>query len=109
MIGRKRLKVENRPIIYIFFFQNVEVTYSIPTGSTPNLTFQRQEPYVGAPLGPDGTVLKTSVCDDIEESVKRAAKIEEELANSKVSYKIYYIKNLTETLPMNKENKLKIN
>lgn len=37
-----------------------------------------------AAIGPDGEILKTSVCDEIEESVKKAAQIEQELANTKV-------------------------
>lgn len=38
-----------------------------------------------APIGLDGMPLKTSVCDDIEQSVIRAEEIEKKLANSKVS------------------------
>lgn len=37
-----------------------------------------------APLGPDGTPLRTSVCDEIEESVRKAASIEKQLQNAKV-------------------------
>ena len=36
------------------------------------------------PLGPDGNPLKTSVCNEIEESVKKAAHIEVQLQNAKV-------------------------
>ena len=38
-----------------------------------------------APVGPDGNPLKTSVCDEIDESVNKAAKIENELQNAKVN------------------------
>lgn len=64
----------------------MEASYSAVDPGTPKLhsIFPRIDPCVGAPIGPDGNVLKTSVCFDIEESVRKAAKIEEELANSKV-------------------------
>ena len=39
-----------------------------------------------APIGPDGKVLKTSVCDEIEASVRKAAEIEQQLARSKVTF-----------------------
>lgn len=38
-----------------------------------------------APTWPDGKTMKTSVCDAIEESVRRAAAIENELALAKVN------------------------
>ena len=37
-----------------------------------------------APLGNDGKPLRTSVCDEIDDSIRKAAKIEQELQNSKV-------------------------
>lgn len=37
-----------------------------------------------APLQPDGTPMKTSVCDEIQQSVERTEKIERQLANAKV-------------------------
>ena len=42
-------------------------------------------------IGPDGKPVKTSVCDDIEESVKRAADIEKQLKDSKVFFPPEYI------------------
>lgn len=47
------------------------------------MALPRPNPGVAA-YGPDGAVLKTSVCDEIEESVLKAEKIEMEIANSKV-------------------------
>lgn len=41
-------------------------------------------------IGPDGLPMKTSVCDDIEESVKRAANIEQQLALGKVKPSFSY-------------------
>lgn len=41
------------------------------------------------PLGPDGMPAKTSVCNEIDESVKRAESIEKQMAKSKVHN--YYI------------------
>ena len=38
-------------------------------------------------LGPDGMPVKTSVCDDIDESVRRASNIEQQLASAKVKFK----------------------
>lgn len=37
-----------------------------------------------APIGPDGKPFRTSVCQDIDESVKKAAMIEEQLRDAKV-------------------------
>lgn len=45
------------------------------------MVFQRSPE---APVGPDGMVLKTSVCDEIEDSVRKAADIEKQLQNAKV-------------------------
>lgn len=36
------------------------------------------------PIGPDGMTIKTSVCDEINQSVQRATDIENKLSNSKV-------------------------
>lgn len=49
-------------------------------------------------IGPDGMPMKTSACNDIEESVQRAANIEQQLASAKVNYskefRIYLIGNI---------------
>lgn len=53
-------------------------------------TFDSQESH--APLGPDGNPIKTSVCDEIQESVEKAAKMETQMANMKVAFKsIYFV------------------
>lgn len=53
-----------------------------------NTVFARSS--TDAPIGKDGKVMKTSVCLQIEESVKRAEEIEKQLQNAKVKMtKIY--------------------
>lgn len=71
----------------LFLFQNVKVSHATP--SSLNVL---PRPIVGTPAyGPDGVVLKTSVCDEIEESVRRAEQIEIDLANVKVIMQIFHI------------------
>lgn len=68
---------------YIFYLQHVQVSHATD-GSSPKFVFLRPPPVTDAAYGPDGRVLRTSVCADIEESVQRAAAIEKELSNPKV-------------------------
>ena len=51
---------------------------------TPNMDSFRP-PIANAAYGPDGNILETSVCQEIAESVKKAEKIEKDMANSKVN------------------------
>lgn len=63
--------------------QHVEVNHSLSGEAreqASNAFGRSTEPLIGN----DGTVLKTSVCDEIHESVKKAQQIEQQLQNSKV-------------------------
>ena len=66
------------------------MTLSGDTGSKANTVFARPQ-LEAAAYGPDGVLLKTSVCDEIEESVKKAAEIEKQLANSKVLVSVTFL------------------
>ena len=57
-----------------------------------NVVFSRSPP---APIGPDGIPLKISVCDEILESVRKAADIEKQLQNAKVLKNMFYFLLLT--------------
>ena len=61
----------------------MEVSHAVPDEliSKLNLALGKCSPL----LGPEGNPMKTSVCDQIQESMKRGADIEEQLANSKVN------------------------
>lgn len=68
-------------------FQHVQVSHAMTEDAKlkASLLFAHPSSILPA-LGPDGNPLKTSVCDEIEESVKRAAQIEKQLQHSKVLY-----------------------
>ena len=63
-------------------FQNVEISHAIneELKSKINSALGMVTPL----LGPDGRPMKTSVCDQIKESVERAEEIEKQIANAKV-------------------------
>lgn len=71
---------------FITYLQNVTVCHAVgdPKAKKPLHVFQAGDPL----MGPDGKIIRTSVCQEIEDSVKRASAIEEQLAKSKVIYHI---------------------
>lgn len=67
-------------------FQNVKVTHALNSLNDESRA-RAKSLFSGQPVPPvgnDGRPLKTSVCDEIQQSVDRAEKIEKHIANSKV-------------------------
>ena len=72
----------NFPTVF-FHFKNVAVSHATGLSQKrPMDVFRNGDPL----MGPDGKIVRTSVCDEIDESVKRAAAIEQQLAQSKVFF-----------------------
>lgn len=70
--------------------QNVRVLHAAPGPGPkrkPSDVFKNGDPL----MGNDGKIVRTSVCDEIDESVKRAAAIEEQLAKPKVNIHVFFI------------------
>ena len=72
--------------------QHVSISHatSVENSKQPVSSLGISRPPV-APLDSEGNPLKTSVCDEIEESVTKASKIEQQLRNSKVNSTFYFI------------------
>lgn len=69
--------------------QNVRVLHAAPGPGPkrkPSDVFKNGDPL----MGNDGKIVRTSVCDEIDESVKRAAAIEEQLAKPKVNIHVFF-------------------
>lgn len=74
----------NKYFPFPFHIQHVQVQLEAGDDllKKTNLVFSRSPP---TPIGRDGKPLRTSVCNEIEDSVAKASNIERQLQNSKVT------------------------